>query len=255
MTDHVQQNRAAWNENAPAYEAAGRRRWSEDDVTWGIFGVPEDDVGMLRGLDLDGADVVELGCGTAYVSAWLSRRGARCVGIDNSPAQLANAQRFQGEFGLAFPLVLGDAERLPFADDSFDVAVSEYGASIWCDPYRWIPEAARVLRPGGRLAFLKNSILLMLCVYETDAEGPASNCLQRPYFDMHRFEWPDDPGVEFHIGFGDWVRLLRANGFEVEDYVEVRPRPEDTTSYPFVDVEWARQWPAEEVWKARLSAG
>lgn len=249
--DHVLENRAVWDGNAPAYESSGRRRWSDDDVTWGVFNVPESDVGMLAGLDLDGADVLELGCGTGYVSAWLARRGARCTGIDNSPAQLGNAQRFQAEFGPAFPLVHGDAERLPFADQAFDIAISEYGASIWCDPYRWVPEAARVLRPGGRLVFLRNGLLFILCVPDADAEGPAADRLLRPYFGLHRVEWPEDPGVEFHMGFGDWVRVLRDNGFDVEDYIEVRPRPEATTTFQYVTPEWAQRWPCEEVWKAR----
>lgn len=252
--EHVLENRQVWDGNAKDYEAAGRRHWSEEEATWGVFSVPESDVGMLDGLDLDGADVVELGCGTGYVSAWLARRGARCVGIDNSPAQLANAQRFMAELGPAFPLVHGDAERLPFPDESFDIAVSEYGASIWCDPYRWVPEAARVLRPGGQLRFLKNGVLFMLTVPATDPEGPAKDRLLRPYFGMHRFEWPEDPGIEFHLGFGDWVRVLRANGFEVEDYVEVRPRPGATTRFQYVTPEWAQQWPVEEVWKARKRA-
>lgn len=252
MTDeHVLHNRETWDAQAPQYAAAGRRSWAADDVTWGVFAVPEEDVGMLAGLELDGADVVELGCGTGYVSAWLARRGARCVGIDNSPAQLANAGAYQAEFDLRYPLVHGDAQRLPFADASFDIAVSEYGASIWCDPYQWIPEAARVLRPGGRLVFLKNSVLFMLCVPDVDADGPAQDRMVRPYFDMHRFEWPEDPGVEFHLGFGDWVRVLRDNGFEVEDYIEVRPRPGATTNFQYVTPEWAQRWPAEEVWKAR----
>ncbi len=68
---------------------------------------------------------------------------------------------------------------------------------------------------------------------------------------MHRFEWPDDESVEFHLGYGDWIRLLRANGFEVEDLIEVRPGEGATTSYPYVTAEWARRWPCEEVWKAR----
>ena len=92
----------------------------------------------------------------------------------------------------------GDAELLPFADASFDFAISEYGAAIWCDPYRWLPEAARVLRPGGRLVFLGNATLLMLCVPDEDGV-PATERLLRPQRGMHRFEWPDDPGVEFHL--------------------------------------------------------
>ena len=159
--DHVARNRVAWDRMAADYVESGRRNWASDEVTWGIFDVPESRIGMLPP-DLAGMDTVELGCGTGYVSAWLARRGARPVGIDNSPAQLETARRFQAEFGLTFPLHLGDAEQTPFADESFDFAISEYGAAIWCDPYRWIPEAARILRPGGRLSFLGNSVLLML---------------------------------------------------------------------------------------------
>src|ERR1035437_3916966 len=113
-------------------------------------------------------DVIELGCGTAYVCAWLARRGARPVGIDNSPKQLDTALRLQAEHGLAFPLILGNAESVPYPDASFDLAISEYGAAIWADPYRWIPEAARLLRPGGRLVFLINGYIQMLCAPDSD---------------------------------------------------------------------------------------
>jgi hypothetical protein len=68
---------------------------------------------------------------------------------------------------------------------------------------------------------------------------------------MHRFAWPDDPSVEFHLGHGDWIRLLRANGFEVEDLVELRAPEGATTRYPYVIADWANRWPSEEVWKAR----
>jgi SAM-dependent methyltransferase len=210
--------------------------------------VPEADAGMLPP-SVDGLDVIELGCGTAYVSSWLARRGARPVGIDNSPAQLETARRLQAEFGVEFPLHLGNAEQTPFPDESFDLAISEYGASIWCDPYLWIPEAARILRPGGQLVFLVNGAILMLCAPDAEDE-PATDRLLRDYFGMHRFEWPDDPSVEFHLGYGDMIRLLRRCGFEVEDMIEVRPREDATTSYPYAPVEWARRWPAEEVWKA-----
>src|SRR6185436_15132076 len=97
-----------------------------------------------------------------YISAWLKRLGAKPVGLDNSSKQLATAKMLQGEFDLHFPLVHADGERPPFRDGSFDLAIIEYGAAIWCDPYRWIPEAARMLRPGGRLVFLGHSTLIML---------------------------------------------------------------------------------------------
>ena len=81
--------------------------------------------------------------------------------------------------------------------------------------------------------------------------SPPGTRLRRDYFGMHRFEWPDDDSVEFHLGYGDWIRLLRANGFEVENLVELRPREGATTRYPYVTAEWARRWPSEEVWIAR----
>lgn len=246
--DYLARNQAQWTADAPRYAEAGRREWAAEDITWGIWAIPEDEVRLLP--PLDGAAVVELGCGTGYVSAWLARRGARPVGIDPTAAQLATAAALQEEFGTRFPLVLAAAERVPLRDASFDLAVSEYGAAIWADPYRWIPEAARLLRPGGRLVFLGNAPLLMLCVPDEDGI-PADETLKRPYFGMHRFEWPDDPSVEFHLGHGEWIRLLRDSGFEVEALTELRPPATARTSFPFVTLEWARQWPSEDVWTAR----
>jgi len=172
------------------------------------------------------------------------------VGIDNSPAQLATARRLQAAHGLEFPLHLGNAEATPFADASFDFAISEYGAAIWCDPHRWIPEAARLLRPGGQLVFLGNSTLMMLTMPDAEDEAAAAQ-LVRPQRGMHRFEWPGSSGVEFHVSPGDWIRLLRRSGFEIEDLIEVYPRDGATSDYPFVDHAWSRAWPCEEVWKAR----
>jgi SAM-dependent methyltransferase len=244
---YVQTNREHWDTVADNYARQARGNWAQTEPTWGIFDVPQSRVPMLP-TDLAGADVVELGCGTAYVSAWAARAGARPVGLDNSPRQLATARRMQDEFGLRFPLIHADAERPPLASSSFDLAISEYGASIWCDPYRWVPEAARLLRPGGRLVFLCNSILLMLCVPDV---GVATDRLLRPLAGLHRMSWESDPGVEFHIGHGEWLRLLRSNGFEVQDLIEVYAPEGAETRHEFVTPEWARQWPVEEVWFAR----
>ena len=226
-----------------AVAGAGRR--SPPGAFWGI---PEADLGLLP--DVAGRDAVELGCGTAYVASWLTRRGARVVGLDNAPAQLRTARALQREFGLPFPLVLGDAERAPLRGGAFDLAISEYGAGIWCDPYRWIPEAARLLRPGGRLVFLVNGTLHMLCVPDA-ANTPAGDRLIRDYFGLHRFTWPDDDSVEFHLGYGDWIRLLRRSGFAVEDLVELRAPEGAATRSPACSAEWGRRWPTEEVWVAR----
>lgn len=248
--DYVIRNRDVWDQQAPVYAESGERNWA-GEPRWGVWAIPESEIGMLTGIA--GKDVLDDGCGTAYVSAWIARSGGRPIGIDNSPAQLATARRFQVEHDLDFPLVHTIAERLPFADESFDVVISEYGAAIWSDPYRWVPEASRVLRPGGELVFLGNSTLLMMCV--PDYEGiPADTTLKRNHFGMHRFEWPDGPEVEFHLGHGDWIRVLRGSGFEILDLIELRPAEDATTTYDFVEVDWARRWPSEEVWRARKHA-
>jgi SAM-dependent methyltransferase len=251
--DYLAANTAWWEARHDDQVALAQRAWA-GEPTWGVFGVPEVDVGVLPA-DVAGLDTIELGCGTAYVSAWLARRGARAVAVDPTPGQLAIAADCQAQFGLEFPLIQAAGEAVPLPDASFDLVISEYGAAIWADPYRWIPEAARLLRPGGQLIFLGNSTLIMLCVPDLDGET-ADEHLRRPQFGMHRFEWPDDPTVEFHLSHGDMIRLLRSNGFEIEDLIELRPSADadDSPVYHFVTVEWARRWPAEEVWKARRRA-
>ncbi len=244
-------NREAWDRYAADYVGPGERAWASEP-SWGIWGVPETELRLLPD-NLDGADTIELGCGTAYVSAWLARRGARPVGIDNSPAQLESARRFQREFGLEFPLHLGNAETTPFGDATFDFAISEYGAALWADPYLWIPEAARILRPGGRLVFLTNGLLMQLTVEAYVKDDPAKAALRRPLFGMHRTVWPDDTAVEFHLPHGEWIRLLREHGFEIERLVEIQAPPDavDSEKYSFVTADWARQWPSEEAWVVR----
>jgi SAM-dependent methyltransferase len=252
LSSHAERNREVWTRAAKDYVAAAERSWATDEIDWGIYGVKEADLGALADVDFDGLDVVELGCGTAYFSAWFARRGARPVGVDLTPAQLDTARRMQAEHGLEFPLVEASAEDVPLPDASFDLAFSEYGASIWCDPYRWVPEAARLLRPGGRLIFLANSILSILCSPDT---GRIEERLLRPYRGMHRFEWPaEDEGIDFHLGWGDMLRLLRANRFELEDYLEVYAPERATSRYPWANDEWATKWPVEEIWKARKQA-
>jgi SAM-dependent methyltransferase len=250
-SDYVAVNREAWTKaNAEYTDRRARESWAQDEITWGMARARERDLRLLP--DLAGKDVVELGCGTAYFGAWLKRAGARrVVGVDITPAQLATARRVNEEVGLGLEFVEANAEQTGLPESSFDLAVSEYGASIWCDPYKWIPEAARLLRSGGELIFLRNSTLAMLCA--TD-EGPASETLQRPQRGLHRLEWTEpDHEIEFALGHGDWVRLLRANGFELIDLVELFATEEtpDHTYYAF-SRDWSEKWPFEEIWRARL---
>jgi SAM-dependent methyltransferase len=243
-------NAANWTQaNADYTDENAETNWALDEIHWGIWAVPEAELHVLG--DVSGLDVVELGCGTAYFSAWLAKAGARPTGVDITPAQLATARRLQTRTGIQFPLVEADAGATGLPDACADLVVSEYGASIWVDPYRWIPEAARLLRPGGRLAFLNNSALVILCSQD---EGAATTELQRPMFGMHRFEWENDGGVEFHIPHGKWIELLRGAGFEIERLIEVQAPVDAETHefYTYVTAEWARQWPCEDIWVARL---
>jgi SAM-dependent methyltransferase len=242
-------NAANWTQaNADYTDENAETNWASE-ISWGIWAVGESELNVLG--DVAGLDVCELGCGTAYFSAWLAKQGARPVGVDITPAQLATARRMQEQTGIEFPLVEADAGETGLPAESFDLVLSEYGASIWVDPYRWIPEAARLLRPGGRLVFLGNSPLVICCSVD---DGAATTTLQRPMFGMHRFEWAGEVGVEFHLPHGKWIDLLRANGFEVERLIEIQAPADAETHefYAYVTAEWAQQWPCEDIWVCRL---
>ncbi len=253
LPEHVAINRAMWDIEAAQYVESGERAWriQPGDETWGIFDIPESELHMLPD-DLEGLDAIELGCGTAYVSAWMARRGAHPLGIDNSEKQLETAARLQREHGIDFPLIHGNAERVPCPDASFDFAISEYGAVLWADPEAWVPEAARLLRPGGRLHVLTNHVLSILATPEDAGEDdPIEERLARSAFGPARVAWPDASSVEFHPSHGEWIRLFRAAGFEIEALVEPRAPEGATTSYPWAPYAWARRWPIEEIWKVR----
>ena len=247
-TGHVERNRRHWDEHAAGWHGPlAPAEWSAPHPHWGLWATPESQAQMLPE-DVAGMRVIELGCGTGYVSAWLARAGARPVGLDLSHKQLATARAMQAEFGLGFPLVLGDAEQAPFGDGTFDFAISDYGASLWCDPHRWIPEAARLLRPGGRLAFTRRSPLFSLCA---QPDAPASTSLQRAQFGLLRVE--EGMAVEFTLAHGEMIRLLRACGFIIEDLIEIQAPDPPHRDYDEVSASWSRRWPSEEIWKTRLA--
>lgn len=126
--------------------------------------------------------------GTAWpVSGWMARRGATVVGIDNSLKQLETTQGLAIEHASEITWIHGDAERVPCPNSSFDSAISEYGAAIWCDPVAWIPEAHRILRPGGHLVFLGTHPLAIVCTPLNGAKSDAH--LHRSYFDLGRIDW------------------------------------------------------------------
>ena len=252
LPDYAVTARKHWTEsNAKYTDGRARESWARNEIAWGVFKSREADIRILP--DLNGLEVIELGCGTAYFGAWLKKHGAaRVVGVDVTPAQLDTAGRMNAEFGLGLEFVEANAEAVPLPDASFDLAFSEYGASIWCDPYKWIPEAGRLLRPGGELVFMRNTDLSMVCSPDGDR---ISDCLVRPLKGMNRLDWTSggDPSSEFHISTSDMFQLLRRTGFEVLDFRDLYAA-EDAVDHPFynfVPAEWARRWPAEEIWRAR----
>jgi SAM-dependent methyltransferase len=247
LSEHARRNRDVWNKDAPNWVESGERSWASPTPWWGAWEIPEAELRILP--DVRGLDVLDLGCGTGYWCAWLARLGARPVGLDLSEAQLDTARELQREHGIEFPLVHASAEEPPFPDGSFDVVFSEYGAAIWCDPYVWIPQAHRLLRPGGRLIFLCNSVLAMLC--SPLADVPTGETLQHPQHGLGRVDWPEPDGTDFHQPHGERIALLRQTGFELEALHELyAPEGEAGEVRYFMKRGWAQRWPCEEVWVA-----
>ena len=136
-----------------------------------------------------------------------------------------------------------------YPDASFDFAISEYGACLWADPQRWVPEAARLLRPGGQLVFLMNSFLMMLCM--PPEHDVAHRSVAAPRLRHLSNRMADRPGRRVPSVARRLDSSAPMLGFEIEDLIEVRPLQGATTNYPFVTLQWARKWPCEEVWKVR----
>ena len=247
--DYLAHTRAAWGEMSKDFFEPGRRAWESSEITWGIWNLKESEVEALGDLSwFMGKKTLELGCGTGYISAWLAKLGAIPTGIDPTPEQLANCRQFQQEYGIDFPTLECYAEKLPFEDESFDFAISEYGAAIWSDPHAWLPEAARVLKPGGRLVFLRIGTLTALC---TPPTGPVKTELLRDYFGLNRIEWTANEPEEFHLPTGPMIRILRKSGFEIEDLIDLQAPEGMTIRYEYMTNEWARRWPSEEIWVVR----
>ena len=247
LTDHEAQNRASWNADSDDYQARhGEQLAASTGLAWGVMQIPEAELRVLG--DVAGKDILELGCGAAQWSIALARLGARPVGIDLSERQLEHARRLMAEAGLDFPLIHGSAEHVPLPDASFDIVFCDHGAMTFADPYRTVPEAARLLRSGGLFAFSHHTPIESIA-WPLDSDKVGDR-LVVDYFGMHRLD--DGETSTFQLPYGEWIRLFRANGLTVEDLIEPRPADGATSSYRTdEDLAWARRWPAEEIWRVR----
>jgi SAM-dependent methyltransferase len=247
MPDHVAKNREYWNRISAGYQEMHERQLGIVEPTWGVWAIPERELEALG--DVAGKDVLELGCGGAQWSVALARRGARMTGLDLSAEQLRFARSLVEREGALVTLVEGSAEELPFPDASFDVVFCDHGAMTFADPRRTVPEAARVLRPGGRFVFNIASPILELCIDR--AKDRVEDRLVNDYFGLS--SWADaDGAITFHLPYGEWIRLFRRSGLVVEDLLELRPPEQATTTYEgYAPIAWARRFPAENIWKLR----
>ncbi|MFN2448446.1 MAG: class I SAM-dependent methyltransferase [Candidatus Baltobacteraceae bacterium] len=246
LTSHTLKNRVHWDRNADSYEARHGAQLQLHPMAWGCWSISEADLHVLG--DVGGKDTLEFGCGAARWSIALTKLGAKCVGLDNSQRQLEHARALMRSGGVEFPLLHATAEAVPLPDESFDIVFCDHGAMTFCDPRRTVPEAARLLRPGGLLAFSASTPILNICWNEL--EGRVDERLHADYFEQHRFE--DASSVNFSLPYGQWIALFRSCGFIIEDLIEIRaPQEPETTYTDFVGHDWARKWPAEQIWRVR----
>lgn len=246
---HARQNRRAWDDMAAWFEKHHRADLEQQGgMIWAFF--PERELRLLG--DVRGKDVLELGCGAARWAVALARAGARVTGLDLSPRRLDQARAQIARAGVDVALVEASAEDVPLPDRSFDLIFCDVGAMTFADPYRTVPEAARLLRPGGRLTFTTSSPLSKL--FWNERTSRIEKRLQRPYFGLHRIKVGNT--FEFQLPYGEWVRLFGEHGLVVEQLIEraVPPRTRSGFLTP-AEARWARHWPIISIWSVRKREG
>ncbi|MHC0432649.1 class I SAM-dependent methyltransferase [Streptomyces sp. O3] len=223
VTESSHASRGWWDRNADDYQREHGTFLGDDRFVWCPEGLDEVEAELLGPAEsLKGLDVLEIGAGAAQCSRWLARQGARPVALDLSHRQLQHARRIGADYTASVPLVQADAGALPFADGSFDLACSAYGALPFvADPRRVLREVRRVLRPGGRFVF---SVTHPIRWAFPDEPGPDGLSVSASYFDRTPYVEQDEQGfavyVEHHRTVGDRVRDVVGAGLRLVDLVE-----------------------------------
>ncbi|APT84658.1 SAM-dependent methyltransferase [Corynebacterium aquilae DSM 44791] len=207
-----------YHEEHPSYLGANN---PHGEFFWCPEQLHEKDARLLG--DVTKATVLEIGCGSAPCSRWLAHDGVgHIVACDISLNMLRHATSGNNQL-CGTNLIQADATHLPFADASFDVVFSAFGAIPFIsDTANLMKEIARVLIPGGRFVF---SVTHPMRWIFPDNPGQPGLTVYTSYFDRGGYvERDPDTGVatyvEHHRTIGDRVRELVAAGFVLDDIIE-----------------------------------
>lgn len=219
-SESVAANRLWWDTDADAYHDEHGSFLGDAEFVWCPENLHEDEARLLG--EVSGRQVLEVGSGSASCARWLAARGASVVATDLSAGMLRHARVAASRTGIAVPLVQADASLLPFADGSFDLACSAFGAVPFvADSAQVMSEVARVLRPGGRWVFAVTHPMRWIF---PDDPGPDGLVVQQSYFDRSPYVEVDAAGrptyVEHHRTLGDRVREIVSAGLVLDDVVE-----------------------------------
>jgi SAM-dependent methyltransferase len=250
LSEVAARNRTLWDERSAEYQAThGGQLAASGGAAWGVWQIPESKLEVLG--DVRGRDVLELGCGAAQWAIALHQQGAHMTALDNSARQLEQARSLMASCGAEFPLVHASAESTGLVDASFDIVFCDHGAMTFADPYVTVPEAARLLRPGGLLAFSMHTPIVDMA-WAPQSDHPTDRLLL-DYWELHALEEPGEP-VAFQLPYGKWIRLFRDHGLIVEDLLELRPAVDANSSYrDDTHRDWALRWPMEHIWRVRCN--
>ncbi|SDI20596.1 Methyltransferase domain-containing protein [Sinosporangium album] len=225
--------RGWWDSEADDYQAEHGAFLRDAGFIWCPEGLDEAQARLLG--EVAGRRVLEIGCGAGQCGRWLAGQGARVVGLDLSFRQLQHSRRIDanliddlmgdlmGDGRSALPVVQADAEVLPFAAGSFDLACSAFGALPFvADAGAVLAEIRRVLRPGGRFVF---SVSHPIRWAFPDDPGPRGLTVgTTTYFDRMPYVETDEDGtpvyVEHHNTLGDWVGHITGAGLVLDRLIE-----------------------------------
>ena len=192
------------NERAAGVWSAGGAHY--DAISKGIADSIEHAV--LRLDPRAGERILDLATGTGWTSRLVARRGADVVGADIAGDLLDAARANATAAGLTIDYQLGDAERLPFADASFDALISTCGVMFASRPEKAAREMARVVRPGGRLAITTwlsdGNLFKMFQVMKRYMPPPPTPAPPSP------FEWGNPDRVRDLLGHAFELKFERA---------------------------------------------